>query len=314
MKYLSFKNKKRKDSPAHSACRNCKTELIARYCHSCGQDSYAGCERTVGEILYNTVDTVFAWDNKIFKTLKYLIFYPGKLTKEFFNGRVIQYVYPAKMFWFITILFFAVINLGDKIDNDSSDKKSIKINIDEKASQESIVAPIQQEMKGEKVEEDAIADPPVKKKKIKTEQMIQIESKFKQDFVNYMPYVMFLLVPFFALLLFMLFYKKKKYYANHMIFALHFHSFVFLLFMVMILIDDYAPDSWENVVDYTMFFLPAIYLIIALYVAYRPSIPKLLWKIPLIMLIYGIVCGTVLVLFALALVRIAEITHKIEIL
>jgi len=101
--------------------------MIARYCHNCGQDFYAGNEKTVGEIFYNTVDTVFAWDNKILKTLKLLLFFPGKLTKEFFSGRVVQYVYPAKLFWFITILFFAAINIEGKFGQSIGDNSNTEI-------------------------------------------------------------------------------------------------------------------------------------------------------------------------------------------
>lgn len=313
MRYLSFIKRKRKESPAYSACRNCETQLMARYCHKCGQDSYAGSERTVGEILYNTMDTVFAWDNKIFNTLKYLVFYPGKLTKDFFNGKVVQYVYPAKMFWFITVLFFAVINLSDKIDDGLSDDNDIETNVDFNTSQETIAGSIQQDARDKKMEKE-VTDSSVGKKRTNKAPHEKVELKFKQDFVSYVPYIMFLLIPFFAFLLFILFYKKKKYYASHMIFALHFHSFVFLLLTILIFIKDYTPDSWEKTIWIIMFFLPVLYFAIALYVAYRPSIPKLLWKIPLVMFVYGIACCTVLVLFVLLLAKMAETTHDVAIL
>jgi len=138
-----------------------------------------------------------------------------------------------------------------------------------------------------------------------------IATKVIQNFSNYLPYIVFLLVPFFAFLLFSLFYKRKKYYANHMIFALHFHSFVFLLFTLFTLVSEFVPDSWDGTVSWIMGLLPAVYLSIALYVAYRPTLLKLLWKIPFIMLVYALVCLTVLVLFVLLLIRIVGIMHDI---
>jgi hypothetical protein len=108
MKSLFPKQKNKKVLPVQSVCRNCGTQLSGRYCHCCGQDLFAGGEKTVGEILYHTFDTVFAWDNKIFRTLVSLMFYPGKLTKEFFSGKIVQYVYPAKLFWFIPFFFSLV--------------------------------------------------------------------------------------------------------------------------------------------------------------------------------------------------------------
>lgn len=280
------KNSSKKTLPVHSVCRNCGTQLIARYCHNCGQDLFAGSERTVGEILYSTLDTIFAWDNKILKTLKLLFFYPGKLTKDFFSGKVIQYVYPAKLFWFITILFFAVLNVEGLIDQ-SSDDSIMTVNIDEEVV--------------------------YKQKEIDNIKQTQnIRSNYIKNFANYIPYVTLLLIPFFAFLLFIFFYKKKSYYASHMIFALHFHSFVFLLLTAYILIKDFIPASWEDS-HYLLFILPVIYFIIALYVAYRPSIIKLLWKVPLIMLNYAIISFTVFILFIILVARIVEITNGIKI-
>lgn len=311
MKSLFQRNKKSKSLPPDCVCRNCKTELIGEYCHNCGQSFFSGSERTVSEIVYSAVDTVFAWDNKIFTTLKYLVFYPGKLTKEFFEGRIIQYVFPAKLFWFIIILFFAILNIGDEMNDSSTNSgKNIEVNIGAKKKADATISP--QTDISQKNEKDIEKDLLAKKKEVSSEKENVISSQIKQNLVGYIPYVVFLLVPFFALLLFMLFHKRKKYYANHMIFALHFHSFVFILFTVCVLVGKIAPASWEDAIDGVMFFLPAIYFAIALHVAYRPSIPKLLWKIPLIMIVYGIVCITVLILFILLIVRIAEAVNNVE--
>lgn len=306
MKSLLPKFNNKRVLPVECSCRNCGTDLLARYCHNCGQDYFAGSEKTVGEILYNTVDTVFAWDNKILKTLQYLIFFPGRLTRDFFSGRVIQYVYPAKLFWFITILFFATFNIGGHLDSLTSDEEdeTLEVSVKDKPSSiEYVDIPDNKQAASAPISKDINS--------AKNERMI--ESKIKQHFADYIPYVMFLLIPFFALLLFMLFYKKKKYYASHMIFALHFHSFVFLFFTVFILVNDFIPESWEVTVYSILLLLPAVYLAIALYVAYRPSIPKLIWKIPLIMLTYGIISLIVLTLFLLAMLRIVEITQGVEI-
>lgn len=316
---LSFsKNKNKTASPSHHICRNCSTPLIARYCHQCGQDSRAGSERTIGEILYNAVDTIFAWDNKIFRTLKYLVLYPGKLTKEFFDGRIVQYVYPAKLFWFLTILFFAMLSWGDEISH-SPDSQNIKINVNSDVPSETPVVPVQTERVEEEMEEPVVkkeisVSPPVEIDPKLREKDEKISSIIRQHLVSYIPYVVFLLIPFFSFLLFLFFYKKKPYYANHMIFALHFHSFVFLLFTVIALVNQFAPTLWGKAGKLFMFFLPAIYLARALHVAYRPSLSKLLWKIPLIMIVYGIICIAMLVAFVLLLAWIAEQTYQAEVL
>lgn len=308
MKSLFSKRKKKNKLLLPCNCRNCGTELIAKYCHNCGQSVSAGNERTVGEILYNTVDTIFAWDNKILTTLKYLIFYPGKLTQEFFSGKVVQYVYPAKLFWFITILFFAVLNLGDKIGNslqEDQEEVNVAVNAAVTADQESTTfAP----PKEKTTIKEAATSAEEEADKAEEKKVRSIISKVTQGFVSYIPYVILLLVPFFAFLLYILFYKKKRYYASHIIFALHFHAFIFLFFTLLLLVSDFIPDSWDKAVTYITLLLPMIYLVVALFVAYRPGIPKLAWKIPFIMFFYGVTCIATLLLFIVLLViRIAGI-------
>jgi hypothetical protein len=75
---------------------------------------------------------------------------------------------------------------------------------------------------------------------------------------HFVPKMMFFLLPLFALLL-KLFYDKKKYfYTDHLIFSLHFHTAVFLLFLIF---------SAENI----QFLLAPVYLGLALRKTYGQS-------------------------------------------
>lgn len=286
-----MKKKKKALLPVPNKCRNCGTQLISRYCHNCSQDLFAGRERTVREIAYNTVETAFAFDNKILRTLKYLLFYPGKLTKEFFAGKVVRYVYPAKLFWFISLIFFATFSIINDKD-DAPTNSSIKISSSSKATD-----------KDEKIEyTDTVAhtDTEVTPSSDQTQEEIENfdERKLLKTIQTYIPYIMFVLIPFFALLVQLFFYKKRRYYAHQVIFALHFHSFVFLLFALCNIAREFFP-SIEDELTLTMIFVPAIYFAIALYVVYRPSRRGMLWKIPCIMLCYAIGVFAILVLYCL---------------
>lgn len=59
-------------------------------------------------------------------------------------------------------------------------------------------------------------------------------------FFNYVPTMMFLLLPVFAGILKLLYIRRRRYYAEHFVFLLHVHSFVFVLATVMLLL----PDDW----------------------------------------------------------------------
>jgi hypothetical protein len=59
--------------------------------------------------------------------------------------------------------------------------------------------------------------------------------RFLPDYISYVPHTVFVLLPIFALLLKALYARRRRYYAEHFVFALHTHAFVFLMFLLMLL-------------------------------------------------------------------------------
>lgn len=289
------RRRRKKRLPVLAVCRNCGTSLVSRYCHNCGQYLFAGFNYSIKDIIYNAFDTIFAWDNKLFRTLKYLLFFPGKLTKEYLSGKVIRYVHPAKLFWFITIIFFAVFTFwaGPDVSDQKlfgTDSKFEEVAEAVKKDNANSEENINQENTSSEEDTDS-AKKPERKKDVKL-----------SDILDYIPYGMFLVVPFFAFLLQLFFYGKQHYYAGHLIFAFHFHSFIFLLFTIISLISHYYPP-FENIEDKIFLYVPPLYFIIALFVVYRPKIWSVIWKVPFIMFIYLFVIIFVLLAFSFLIVR-----------
>ena len=63
-----------------------------------------------------------------------------------------------------------------------------------------------------------------------------------RDLLEYAPHMVFLLLPVFALILKLLYIRRSRYYAEHFVFALHVHAFVFVMFIVMFIL----PWDWIN--------------------------------------------------------------------
>jgi hypothetical protein len=57
-----------------------------------------------------------------------------------------------------------------------------------------------------------------------------------RDLLEYAPHMVFLLLPVFALLLKLLYVRRNRFYAEHFVFALHVHAFVFVMMTLMILV------------------------------------------------------------------------------
>ncbi len=90
-------------------CLNCGYEFKGHYCPNCGQEVNEF-NRPFGFFMYDFMGNFFAFDTRFFKTFKYLLFYPGFLTKEFFLGRRKRYSPPFRIFVFLSFILFLLLS------------------------------------------------------------------------------------------------------------------------------------------------------------------------------------------------------------
>ena len=95
-------------APAPRICQNCGAPLHGEYCSACGQP-LKGMIRTLSSMLHDVADTIFNIDSRIFRTLGPLYFRPGYLTNEYFAGRRVRYVTPFRLYFFLSVLAFFVV-------------------------------------------------------------------------------------------------------------------------------------------------------------------------------------------------------------
>ncbi|WP_295637394.1 DUF3667 domain-containing protein [Novosphingobium sp.] len=104
------------DHPA--ACLNCGAALVGSHCHACGQPAHV--HRTIGAFFHDLAHGVFHFEGKIWRTLPMLVLHPGRLTREYADGRRASYVSPIALFLFCVFLMFAAINaFGGKFGENS---------------------------------------------------------------------------------------------------------------------------------------------------------------------------------------------------
>lgn len=109
-------------APGHtheSACLNCGTLLIGSHCHACGQAAHV--HKTLGAFFHDLLHGVFHFEGKIWRTLPMLVIRPGKLTREYIDGRRASYVSPIALFLFCVFLLFTTFttlsgDLGAKMN------------------------------------------------------------------------------------------------------------------------------------------------------------------------------------------------------
>jgi hypothetical protein len=85
-------------------CRNCGTPLEGWFCHSCGQNADTH-HRSILHLLWEAIEGMFHLDGRLANTLPLLFFKPGKLAKDYMEGRIVRHVPPFRTFLVALLLF-----------------------------------------------------------------------------------------------------------------------------------------------------------------------------------------------------------------
>ena len=267
-------------------CPNCGEQEVGKYCPNCGQ-SNKDYNKPVKEIVGDLLDSINL-DIRLLNTLVPFFTKPGFLTEEYFNGRRKRYVPPMRMYMFVSIIFFFLVQyfssdeIKDNIVNvDNTEQTTSKIKIADNSKNENltIVENDSSEKNNvvtfdnfnsqdiEKFKQEALNDTTVTdlEKEFIIGGLNAAEKKdlFFDKFMKNVSYVLFLLMPFFALILAMILWKSKMLYIKHLIFSINFHAFIFGLSSIIIVLGELLPESVSGYVLYLWLGIP-IYLMLGI--------------------------------------------------
>jgi hypothetical protein len=293
------------------ACLNCGTELQGEWCHHCGQP-VKSIVRNFAAVFGDILDTLFEYDNRIWRTLAQLYTRPGYVTNDFIAGRRMRYVLPFRLFFVLSVVTFLALQLLAGPQNFlGTDRDTVFSRFDSveevEAERSSTLAQLEQAMAeiesgpggtilasgmqnamqtvndaadrriAELTAETAaplstesaqppsptirfnantIWDPETSPVRVswfsdgmnrRVNQWMQqavnnIEragndpSQLVDAMLNLLPLALFLLMPIFALLLKILYLFRRRLYMEHLIVALHSHSFLFLGILVTLVL------------------------------------------------------------------------------
>jgi hypothetical protein len=85
-------------------CKNCGTPLEGWYCFSCGQNADTH-HRSILHLIWEAIEGMFHLDGRLANTLPLLFFRPGKLAKDYMEGRIVRHVPPFRTFLVALLLF-----------------------------------------------------------------------------------------------------------------------------------------------------------------------------------------------------------------
>ena len=267
----------------NSNCLNCNTALQGQFCHKCGQEN-TNLKITFTELVRDFFGDMFNFDSRFYRTIVPLLIKPGFLTTEYFQGKRAPYTPPLRLFLFCSFLFFLWIAVVDTGIVDYGDTPN---------ASEQINAQLEQADNTEKLSESEF-----KLLAAMSAQIANIEKNpraFVNLLVSRLPYLMFLLLPIFATIMWIHYCFSGYSYLQHLVFVLHFQSFIYLVGFLMTIANMLYSQSY----GFFALLFANIYMFFALRKVFSSSITGAILKTISILNLYLVTLGAALVGFLL---------------
>lgn len=377
-------------------CPNCGTHLghDANFCPNCGQENHE-VKLPLSHIGYEFVESITHFDNKLWNSLKAIFTRPGKMTAEFLEGKRARYVPPARLYVFVSVIFFFLIGkFADHQLEESIDELKrgdvVKIDMQDLIANDQALDSLKAGKLGRKLDlkiplnERGLTDLSSRLKRLKPAQLDSMLTKAKvavndstrqklrslielvpdtprvstgldqlfgkrkfktseereayEEQLSHMPdqqidsliraegsqpdwftrklyrqqskfshlsngenthellhavtknlsIVMFVLMPFVAVLLLLFYFRRGRLYYEHLIFSVHIHTVLFLLFSIALGITFFAkPTLISSVLAWT-FWISWLYFLLSIKRVYGQSWGKTIVKFFLLSMMYGL--------------------------
>lgn len=303
--------------PLH--CLNCNTFLneADHFCPACGQKKADLRDHSVWHLLLESIGDFFHFDSKFFRTLGDLLVRPGFLTLEFLRGKRARYFQPFKMFLFISVLYFITAGLvehesdTEKVAPAGSDTVVTLKNLDDMrftfngTNQRLFEMPVDSlKLAISHYGLNRLVNVNYPRQswivRLMLKQMLRNRIKGSHNLMETYSHILsrliFVLIPVFALLLKFLYIRRKIPYYNHIIFALHTISFVFLLLWALLFLA--LISEW-----FLLLLLAGIplYMYLAIKMVYKQGTAKTLLK-------WSILMGSSLLIIASFFILVASVS------
>ena len=265
-------------------CLNCGTELKGPFCYFCGQPD-RNFMRFFPALMRDLMEDLLDLDSRFMRTIKPLLFKPGRLTRDYMNGRRFRYAPPMRLYIFSSIVFFLLaaflssdaISVGGKETDDgivhivtgtTDAQEQIEIDqiIAESSSEEPgkpIIDTKEFTFNGEPWDRetnpvdikwlpdwvnDRINDE-IEGSPQKAQQIEDNPNLIVDKVFDILPATMFVLLPVVALIFKFWYLFATRYYVEHLIFSLHNHSFIFVSLILILLAN--VTGALFNSYEYT---------------------------------------------------------------
>lgn len=326
-----------------ASCLNCGTLLAGQYCANCGQRARSRLI-SIWELVRDAVGDLFELDSRLWRTLIPLTVRPGKLTREYLMGRRARYMPPFRTYLVLSLVFFLIAFFDPReqlgllfapVEPGAAAERTAQIRrevLDDLEAEGIVTGELERADAGT----DPAAGPDEEREGINVSTSCDIEDfdnlnlpqwmarrltrerlqqmcervtadhgrAFARQLLDNIPASLFILLPLMALVLKILYPMSKRYYAEHLLFVLHFHAFFFLILTAEILFSRLASlVSLPGFVGGLTVFAGAVYIPVYLYKSLRRVYEQghAITLLKFVLLVLSYTTGIVLILLVVLL-------------
>jgi len=296
------------------ACRNCSTPAPLKFCPECGQETTLH-PPTLREFLHEFVGHYVALEGALWRTLGLLLCRPGRLTREYLDGRRRRYVLPLRLYLTASFLFFLVLKfvaagLHSEMDVKADGHKAPVVEYRTRMAP-AAAAPGSQAASstaGPAFEQARIGvcggagqRPCGRVEAVFNESLKHLQQHpqetmehVRDHLLHWAPYAIFVLLPAFAGIMMLAYRNRRMTYGEHFVFSLHLHTFWFLAGLLLLVL----PEAISALVQLAVMG----YGVWAMRETYGGRWGPTLLRALLVVLLYSIVLTAGLVVLGLAVV------------
>lgn len=285
-------------------CANCGREFNGRFCPDCGQDQ-EDIRRPFAEISRDFLGDFFAFDARIFRTLAPLLTRPGDLTVHYIEGRRARYVPPLKLYVFAAFLYFTIVAIGGggpfrpfATEGEEGVVIGFGAPRDRSPAADGSNRP---PASRHPALSDSSRGGAMREVEARARKAARDEEAYGRAVQGTLSYAHFLLLPVLGLLL-EAFYRHR-YYAEHLVFGMHFHALALLTAAPIVAAIDFIPaldrqGSAARAIVSVWYLGLGAYLLLAMRRVYGGGFLGTLWRWAALGLLYAILAGLILGLVA----------------
>jgi len=291
-------------------CKNCGAALSGPFCSQCGQRAISPVV-SLRQFIGDALDGLFSVDSRIWRTVLPLLFQPGSLTRDYLSGQRERYLPPFRTYLIMSLLFFmiaSVFGTGWEFTTNqkpqSPDAQTSSINTSNSDESEDFSCQKLQ------IEDSGFFDDlDLEARLRKACEKIQADSgsSLIRALADNIPIMMFLFIPFVALVMKILYLFSHRKYIEHLLFLVHYHATFFMILAIIVILAAIERSSpllampASIVSVFAWIYIPA-YLLVAMRRVYYQS--WFLTNIKFALLLFGYTI-TLFIAFGLAIIYTA---------